>query len=202
MRGRSIGHAPQLPLNEQLAKLTRLRLCDVPRLQLFHRNARNSGQLTSNDMPALSTEEQRQTPQRAVGGGYNAAWISTKRGCLTSSKFAAALGFHGDGQLSSVSRQLEEGGDAWADNIGRDAGSQWGDRYEASGLATYLGGYVAHACPEASATETGFWPFKARHGGVEVALGASPDALLKVSHRAGGRSDPPALCCESTRAVA
>jgi hypothetical protein len=153
-------------------------------------------------MPALSTEEQRQTPQRAVGGGHNAAWVSMKRGCLTSSKFAAALGFHGDGLFNSISRQLELGADSWTDQVGEDPGSQWGDRYEASGLATYLGGYVAHACPEATAMETGFWPFKARHGGVEVALGASPDALLKVRPRGGTSADRTAPCCQSTLAIA
>jgi hypothetical protein len=183
MRGGSIRHARQLPLDEQLAKLTRLRLCDVPRLQLFQRTARIGGHLASEGARALSSEEQRQTPQRTAGGGHNAAWVSLKRGCLTSSKFAAALGFHGDGPLTSVSRQLAVGGDDWAGKVGSDAGCQWGDRHEASGLATYLGGYVAHACPEATATETGFWPFKARYGGVEVALGASPDALLQVRSR-------------------
>jgi len=183
--------AKRLPLNEQLSKLTRLRLSEIPRLRSFKRVVRalSDEPLTAEDQrqtvqgcgdEPLTAEEQRQTPQRGAGGTYNDAWISMKQGCLTSSKFSLALGFQGMEGLNVVQRNLDQGWEDWGSPGSRSLGSQWGVQYEASGLATYLGAYVAHACPEATATETGFWPFKTRHGGFDVDLGASPDALLQV----------------------
>ena len=101
-----------------------------------------------------------------------------RRGRLTASHFAAALGFHGKASAHRLTRKLGAG--ASADVQQSDPGVDWGQRHEASGLATYLSSYLSAACPSAEAHETGFWPFEVSHpSGARASVGATPDAIVR-----------------------
>lgn len=154
-----------VPLQEQLARCARLRLEDVPRLR------------RAWDVAPLQSTRRPEVPQR-VCGGVNARWLERRRGRLTASHFAAALGFHGKASAHRLTRKLGAG--ASADVQQSDPGVDWGQRHEASGLATYLSSYLSAACPSAEAHETGFWPFEVSHpSGARASVGATPDAIVR-----------------------
>lgn len=108
----------------------------------------------------------------------SSAWLAHRHGRLTASNFASTLGFFGKSRREQDIREMSTG----PLTIQSD-GSEWGQRYERSALATYLINFVRPRFGrEARVLETGFWPIR---GSVDAAfqpdavkLGASPDALL------------------------
>jgi len=164
-------HLALLP--ELLSLLPRLRPQDVPALRPLPRHA---------GAPA--------DPRLCWQGSD--AWLRERRGCLTASSFASALGFYGLRGQRSLGRdfaaQLETGA---ALPPGQGPGCTWGQLHERSALATYAVSWLLPACPGAELLETGFWPIEQdeRPGGDAAGapdpalegfgLGASPDALLE-----------------------
>lgn len=164
---------------EQLARLARVRLRDVPQLVLLE------------DDDALSED-----PRRAAQGSE--AWLRSRAGKLTAGRFAAALGMKGQWQQQLVLQRLTDAlganGDQSAslDNLddAHEIGGAWGHLHERSALATYLTAFLLPRIPSACLHETGYWPLEvdAAHaspilgsdgGRRAIEFGASPDALLE-----------------------
>ena len=160
-----VAAARRMPLEAQLARLVRLRAADVPQLVTL-----------PDDFPAGDPRigDSRFVRQRLSNGEPNPVWLSDRLGALTSSQFTTALGYDSPARARILHRrviaELSRGGSGGVDMDLMDRildieysserqtkGQRWGHTFEQSALASYASGWLAHACPEATVHETGFW---------------------------------------------
>lgn len=128
-------------------------------------------------VPMQDCSNGRDNPRKAKQGTQ--AWIEARRGRLTASSFAAALGFYGPGaQQKALTNRCTHA---------RTDGSLWGEMHEQSALMTYLTSFLLPRCPDARLLETGFWPCELRSCQFvpPVSSGASPDGLVEANALVG-----------------
>ena len=172
-----------------------------PRLQSQQWNRENAlGRLASlrmKDVPQLvplSADPSGGDPRFYAQLGPE--WRRRRAGGLTGSRFATAIGFHGEDRLRELWQRLaqQSQGDELFGEWQDDAGSSWGHLYERSALATYLTAWLLPRCANSRVHETGFWPMQTSvlgspgdgEGGSRTVqessggeIGASPDALVE-----------------------
>lgn len=109
-------------------------------------------------------------------------WRESRRGRLTASGFANALGFFGaDRARRQIRDVLQCADESSGDDAHRTVGSQWGMLHERSAALTYLTAFLLPRSPQARLCETGFWPSEL---GCGLGIGASPDGIIEGADEA------------------
>lgn len=158
-----------LPLRDQLQRLARVRASDVPIWPLPDEMAPSDPHFADS----------RFIRQRQSDGALNVRWLESRRGLLTGSQFASALGLKGIsrkvGLYEHLRNSLQSDGLLQPyDPVSDHEGSRWGTDHERDAVATYVSAWLQTRCPGAAVRETGFWPIPGHEN-----LGVSPDGLVE-----------------------